>query len=166
MSNDRPTLAYGMLPHQQSLAFLPEEYATTLAREIAEIRALTTMGAARAYKPNHSFVPGLDEEDEVADDEPYDALETAEHADGDWPRMVAQLSMDVLPADLTSAIGTPVDTVLNGEYLAIPPEAEAEVLATLDSLGYVCRRDDRLILECELVSEADIADAVAQIRSN
>ena len=167
MQEDGHHLVYGLIPHQESLAFLPEAAAMSLAQELEEIRSLRTVREARAFTSQYSIVPGLDtlEEEGAADTDSYSAIETSEYIDGDWPRMVTQMTLEYLPAGVASAIGKPVESVLNGRYLEIAPDSQEHVLATLGKFGYECRRDDELVLRCELIAEADISDGLSQVRA-
>jgi len=60
MQEDGHHLVYGLIPHQESLAFLPEAAAMSLAQELEEIRSLRTVREARAFTSQYSIVPGLD----------------------------------------------------------------------------------------------------------
>ena len=168
MSYQGQRLVYGLIPHQSSLVFLPEPEAIGLAKELSEILSLKTVGEARAYRPSYTEVPDLEslDDDEALDGDAYSAIDSEAHADGDWPKMVTQRALESLPAAVSSAVGQQVDTVLNGTYLEIPPASEKEVIAKLETFGFVCRRDDELILRCELVHESDISEALGRLRTD
>lgn len=80
-----------------------------------------------------------------ADDDLLDIHDVSCVADGDWPPMVTTRAFDLLPKDLQARFGGSADTTLNGDYLEIPLDCEAEIVAALRERGFEVRRDDKLI---------------------
>ncbi|MEV0723812.1 hypothetical protein AB0I37_13640 [Micromonospora purpureochromogenes] len=126
--------------------------AVTAAEEAAEIRALAsarTWGEARQVRMTHLWNPAgpdyEDPEDGYADDEPFVITELGAVMDGRWPRMVTTRAFEVLPQDLQDRYGKREFTLHDGDYLEIPLEGEAELVAELRGRGYDVTRDDELI---------------------
>lgn len=149
-------LIYGEYPIHQSFAVLEAAQAEALAREVQAVRACTTAGQARALAGTLQFtwVPDIDPDDDAEqqppDDAPYDWSQTIAAAEGDWPPMPDQVSLETLPAglrrELISKAGATVEfTALNGDYLAIPLDREADLVNVLCSAGCEVRRNDELI---------------------
>ncbi|MFC0506653.1 hypothetical protein [Micromonospora costi] len=143
-------LVYGHAKNHDCLAFID---ADTAAGEAAEIRALAsarTWGEARQVQMTHLDNPaGPDcyDEDDYADDKPFDITEVGSVVEGYWPPMVTTRAFDVLPQDLRDRYGKVVYTVHNGEYLDVPLDREAALVAELRERGYeVTRDDDRINL--------------------
>jgi hypothetical protein len=149
-------LVYGEYRLHQSFAVLDETQAEGLAREVQAVQACTTVGQARnlAGQLQFTWVPDIDideeDEEQLPDDAPYDWTETGAASEGDWPPMPDQISLESLPADLRQELinkaGAQVEfTVLNGDFLAIPLDREADMVNVLRSAGYDVRRNDELI---------------------
>ncbi|SCF16125.1 hypothetical protein GA0074695_3885 [Micromonospora viridifaciens] len=79
------------------------------------------------------------------DDEPFDINEVGLIVEGDWPEMVTARAFKILPQNLRARFGKRVPTVHNGDYLEIPVDREAEMVAELRQRGYEVTRDDELI---------------------
>ena len=47
-----------------------------------------------------------------------------------------------VPDDIVKEYGTIVSTMLNGNYLSIPPECEQQIVASLKKHGYIVERKD------------------------
>ncbi|MET8307305.1 hypothetical protein [Micromonospora sp. NPDC005173] len=62
-----------------------------------------------------------------------------------WPEMVTARALSVLPQDLQDRYGEIVLTVHDGEYLEVPLDGEAELVAELRERGFEVTRDDELI---------------------
>ncbi|GAA4562741.1 hypothetical protein GCM10023176_05110 [Micromonospora coerulea] len=142
-------LVYGHATNHDCLALAD---GNTAAEEAAEIRALAsapTWGEARQVQMTHLWNPAgpdyHDPEDGYADDKPFDITEVGSVVDGYWPRMVTARAFEVLPQDLQDRYGEVVLTVHDGEYLEVPLDGEAELVAELRGRGYEVTRDDDLI---------------------
>lgn len=143
-------LVYGHATNYDCLAFVD---ADTAAGEAAEIRALAsarTWGEARKVQMTHLWNPaGPDcyEPEDHADDKPFDITSVGAVEDMSWPEMVTTRALAVLPQDLQDRYGEIVLTVHDGEYLKVPLDGEAELVAELRERGYeVIRDDDRINL--------------------
>lgn len=142
-------LVYGHATNHNCLAFVD---ADTAAGEAAEIRALAaarTWGEARQVQMTHLWNPAgpdcYEPEDDYADDKPFDITEVGAVVDMSWPEMVTARALSVLPQDLQDRYGEIVLTVHDGEYLEVPLDGEAELVAELRERGYEVTRDDELI---------------------
>ncbi|SCF06537.1 hypothetical protein GA0070607_5103 [Micromonospora coriariae] len=149
MTTHHQHLVYGHATNHDCLAFID---APTAAGEAAEIRALAsarTWGEARQVQMTHLWNPAgpdyCEPKDDYADDKPFDITELGAIVDGDWPKMVTTRALDVLPQDLQDRYGEVVLTVHDGEYLKVPLDREAELVAELRERGYEVTRDDELI---------------------
>jgi len=144
-----PKLVYGYVDYHDSLAFADAETAAEEAEEIRAIASAGTWGDARRIRTRHIWNPaeideGEDPKDYPPDDAPFDIYEVPCVADGDWPGMVTRRAIELLPEDIHK-FGEIVHTTLNGEYLHIPAEREAELVAELRSRGFEVTRNDDLI---------------------
>lgn len=105
---------------------------------------------ALAPKLKLTWAPGVPEDADVLEDEDlspedtYDWSETGPVQEGDWPPMPTALSLDVFnnedtevwDAIFSGEVGARVvTTILNGDYLEVPAEREAALLAAFDRLG-------------------------------
>ncbi|MET8838064.1 hypothetical protein ABZV78_29720 [Micromonospora sp. NPDC004540] len=141
-------LVYGHATNHDCLAFVDADTAAGEAAEIKALAAARTWGEARQVQMTHLENPAGPEsyeEDDYADDKPFDITELGAIVDGYWPKMVTTRALDVLPQDLQDRYGEVVLTVHNGEYLQVPLDGEAELVAELRQRGYEVTRDDQLI---------------------
>ncbi|WP_262285515.1 hypothetical protein [Micromonospora sp. MA102] len=141
-------LVYGHATNHDCLAFIDADIAAGEAAEIRALAAARTWGEARQVQMTHLENPAgpeCYEEDDCADDKPFDITELGAIVDGYWPKMVTTRALDVLPQDLQDRYGEVVLTVHNGEYLQVPLDGEAELVAELRERGYELTRDDDLI---------------------
>ncbi|MFC0030082.1 hypothetical protein ACFFMM_11165 [Micromonospora chaiyaphumensis] len=151
MTTHQPTtrrLVYGHATNHDCLAFVDADAATGEAAEIRALAGARTWGEARQVQMTHLENPaGPDcyEEDDYADDKPFDITELGAIVDGYWPKMVTVRALDVLPRDLQDRYGEVVLTVHEGEYLQVRLDGEAELVAELRGRGYELARDDELI---------------------
>lgn len=64
--------------------------------------------------------------------------------DGDWPEWPAQEMLHWVPESV-QIFGNVRDSCLNGDFLWLDWEKEAEIVTAMADAGYSCRRDDELI---------------------
>lgn len=142
-------LVYGHAEAHECLAFADADTAAEEAREIVAITSARTWGEARAVAVRHTWNPADpdydDDADAHTDDTPFAIRQLDSVADGDWPAMVTTRALTLLPEDLRTRFGRTVDTHLNGDYLEIPLEVEADIVAALHERGFEVVRDDDLI---------------------
>lgn len=141
-------LVYGLAGMHESLAFIEADEAAAAMDDITAVWGCPTWGEARRAKTTLLWNPVPDLEDDPdgpPDDAAFDIRDVGAVADGDWPPMITSASFEVLPEDLQKRFGKLADTTFNGDYLSIPPEAEAELVAELRARGYEVARDDNLI---------------------
>jgi len=158
----------------ECFAVVDSALAEGLSNEIAAIQACTTVEQARLLEPTLEFtwLPDGDLEDDEGEplpsDAPYDWGETAAVQDGDWPPMPDQWALEHLPKDLLRELihqaGAEVKhTMLNGSYLAIPLDREADMVSVLRSAGFEVHRDDGLIASIGLPSLRAIGSHVVPV---
>ncbi|MFE9914089.1 hypothetical protein ACFYPG_02935 [Micromonospora sp. NPDC005553] len=149
MTTQHQHLVYGHATAHDCLAFADACTATEEAAEIRALAAAHTWGEARQIRVTHLWNPAGPEyhepEDGYGDDQPFDITEVGAVADGNWPPMVTKRAFTVLPQDLQDRYGKRQVTVHDGDYLEIPLECEAELIAELRQRGYEVTRDDELI---------------------
>ncbi|MGV9766448.1 hypothetical protein [Micromonospora tulbaghiae] len=141
-------LVYGHATNHDTLAFVDVGTATGEAAEIRSLAAARTWGEARRVPMTHLENPAGPEcydEDDHPDDEPFAIAELGAVVEMRWPTMVAARALDVLPKDLQERYGKVVLTVHDGEYLEVPVDSEAALIAELRERGYEATRDDELI---------------------
>ncbi|MGC1215627.1 MAG: hypothetical protein WA890_30775 [Micromonospora sp.] len=141
-------LVYGHATNHDCLAFVDADIASGEAAEIRALAAARTWGEARQVQMTHLSNPAgpeCYEEDDYPDDEPFDITEVGAVAEMSWPEMVTARAVGVLPQDLRDRYGKLVLTVHDGEYLEVPLDGEAELVAELRERGYEVTRDDDLI---------------------
>jgi hypothetical protein len=148
----REPLVYGIL--YDNLILLPESVAHVVRDDLRAILALQTYGEARRLFTMRVSVPGIDEEDEGVessprDSEPYNAFDTAEYQNSDWPAPAATIALDEWPLDVEDldGIGEEVEYFPSFPRLQIDPAREAELVAKARERGFVIYRDDELIDE-------------------
>jgi hypothetical protein len=108
------------------------------------------LGRGPPAAPRHVDNPAArDDEDEFddapADEVPFRINDLGPVQDGDWPPMVTARAFDLLPSDLQARFGTDTSTTLNGDYLEIPLECEAELVTELQARQFDVTRNDQLI---------------------
>ncbi|MEU8405657.1 hypothetical protein AB0C19_05595 [Micromonospora sp. NPDC048842] len=149
MTTQHQHLVYGHATAHDCLAFADAGTATEEAAEIRALAAARTRGEARQVRMAHLSHPAgpdcYEPEDGYADDKPFDIKEVGAVVEGYWPPMVTTRALDVLPQDLRDRYAKVVLTVHNGEYLDVPTDSEAELVAELRGRGYEVTRDDELI---------------------
>ncbi|MEV4719871.1 hypothetical protein AB0J94_21945 [Micromonospora noduli] len=149
MTTQHQHLVYGHATAHDCLAFADAGTATEEAAEIQALAAARTWGEARQVRMTHLSHPAgpdcYEPEDGYGDDKPFDIAEVGAVVEGYWPPMVTTRALDVLPQDLRDRYAKAVHTVHNGEYLDVPTDSEAELVAELRARGYEVSRDDELI---------------------
>ncbi|MBL6276093.1 hypothetical protein JMF97_07960 [Micromonospora fiedleri] len=143
-----PRLVYGHAQLHDCLAFANADTATAEAAEITALAAARTWGEARQVQMTHLSNPAgpeCYEPEDYPDDRPFTLDEVAAITEGNWPPMVTERALTLLPEDLCNRFGKEVSTVHNGDYLEIPLDQESELVAALRERGYEVSRDDRLI---------------------
>jgi len=148
-NSNAPTLWYRQAPGNGDLVFAEPGtalYIDTLhcamgARTWGEFRKLMPEDeyqeiVARQYE--YSGEPEL----VPADEDEFDSAIVPGYHDGDYPPWLQQDMESVLPDDIVKEYGTIVSTMLNGNYLSIPPECEQQVVAALKKHGYIVERKD------------------------
>lgn len=75
-------------------------------------------------------------------------------ADGDWPEWPAKLMLDWMPSDIAERYGHREDTTISGQYLAIDPKFEQEVVAAVEKNGWVCTKDEALVCQASGVASS------------
>lgn len=141
-------LVYGHAQAHDCLAFANADTAAEEAQEIVAIASARTWREARNVAVRHTWNPAgpeYVEPDDHDDDEPFDINELDAIADGNWPTIVTNRALKLLPKDIQAQIGKDVPTVFNGDYLEIPLAAEDELVAALRERGFEVTRDDDLI---------------------
>jgi hypothetical protein len=143
-------LVYGLLdrgPNGRSLVFIPEPEALRLANFHRAVRSSKTWGDFYDRVP----ASDLKELDEVWDEcdgrpersEKFDCERVV--GDGDWPPWPEQEMMQWLPREVWLRYAKKETSVINGHYITIDPAHEREIIAELESFGFVCRRNNRLV---------------------
>ncbi|MGW2626917.1 hypothetical protein [Micromonospora taraxaci] len=142
-------LIYGHAQLHDCLAFADANTAAEEAAEITALAAARTWGEARQVQMTHLWNPAgpdsYEPEDGYADDKPFTLNEVSSVVEGDWPPMVTERGLELLPVDLQTQFGKRKFTVHNGDYLEIPLDHETELVAELRRRGYEVTRDDELI---------------------
>ena len=131
------SLIYGQSPYGY-MTIVPEAAIEEATAEIRRVLSLSTYGEARA-----ADAPGADD-DELADDEPYDVRELGFVADGDWPPNAGMLALKKLPADVLERL-TPEHSMVGQEWVELSEDDEQRIVQELISAGYTVRRDDAQI---------------------
>lgn len=142
-------LVYGHATMYDCLAFADADTAAGEAAEITALASARTWGEARQVQMTHLWNPAgadyHDPEDGYADDKPFDITKVRAVENGHWPQMVTTRAFDVLPQDLQERYGKRELTLHDGDYLEVPLDREAELVAELRGRGYEVTRDDDLI---------------------
>ena len=147
---------YGEYWMHESFCIFEAAELETYNAEIQAIQSCTTTDQLAQLIPTLTVAyPPIDLdglEESYEEDSPWDWQETGAAGDGDWPPMPTANALELFPcddpirADLRENVGCEVmTTVLNGDYLYIPLDMEAELLAVLAKYGIEARRDDGLI---------------------
>ena len=144
------TLWYRQHPANGDLVFATPNEALYID-ELHKALGSQTWGEFRKRMPEDQYAEIIErlyeylgEPTEVPSDEDrFDPCLVPGFAEGDYPPWLQQGMEDNLPQEIIVRYGTWKSTVLNGNYLAIPPESEDEVVDSLKMLGFkVERRGD------------------------
>lgn len=149
-SGERQALVYGYRQDlAEGLVFMPEDRARELEKIWAAVNEAKTWGEFQARVPD-AYAAILerwqeDEEDAPSAGKPFEASRIPGLDDGDWPGWPAQEMLDWLPEDIQERYGRVEVSVLNGDYLELPPSQAGEIAAALEAQGYRCREDQELV---------------------
>jgi hypothetical protein len=104
----------------------------------------TTWGGFRHNLPEGEWDDNLaDRFDEIPpDDEPFMADAVPGHADGDYPEWLRQVQLDWFPQELIDKYGDVRPSVLNGEFLDLPPDKAEQIAADLRAMGHTVAPTD------------------------
>ncbi|RAO51530.1 hypothetical protein LUPAC06_06215 [Micromonospora saelicesensis] len=142
-------LIYGHAQLHDCLAFADANTAAEEAVEIKALAAARTWGEARQVQMTHLWNPAgadcFEPDGEYADGKPFTLNEVGSVVEGDWPPMVTARGLELLPVDVQFQFGKREFTAHNGDFLNIPLDQEAELVAELRRRGYEVTRDDELI---------------------
>jgi hypothetical protein len=139
---------YGRADSHDCLAFADADTARIEANEIGAIAACRTWGEARRLQTQYIYKPAaIDGQHEESDGAPSDEAPFAINdldlvRDGDWPSMVTARAFRLLPQELQARFGKQTFTTLNGDYLEVPLECEAEMVAELRARQFEVNRDE------------------------
>ena len=155
-SEKQPVTAvvYAVAERFDSFFLLDERDGVARVTEIGAIQGCTTLGELRELVPTLTVV-----ESPLAiaeDDYPYlpDSTEIDVSQDGCWPPMPTQYALGFLPREVRNGLAEhagaeELDTILDGNYLHLPLDREADMLAVLARFGIAARRDDSLFVGLE-----------------
>jgi len=135
----------------ESLCVGPAGRVRTMADEYARVKACTTAGEVLAVAPTLTEVWLPADEDELRARDlgaPWDWEADGDGVlDGDWPAMPTSIALGLPRATLDTLLQIEgvavVSTVLNGDYLWVPVEAEGQVVEALERCGHRVERDSR-----------------------
>jgi len=138
--------------HQDGFHFIQEGEARDYlamwqARTWGDLRRTAPVLYASAMKQYDGWNEGRDGADAFprpGDDETFDISDIPGASDGDWPRFPPFSMLDWTPTAVRTRFGIIVSSVLNGPMLRIPVDREAAIVASLESEGFLCVRDDAL----------------------
>jgi hypothetical protein len=83
------------------------------------------------------------EEEVPADDEPFESGDAPGQEDGDYPAWLAQEQLDWFPPELIEKYGGDAGTsVLNGEFLELPPGKAEQIADDLRAMGHTVEPTD------------------------
>jgi hypothetical protein len=91
------------------------------------------------------FQPHFDdrEEEVPADDCPFGSGDAPGQEDGDYPSWLAQEQLDWFPKELIEKYGGDAGTsVLNGEFLELPPDKAEQIADDLRAMGHTVESTD------------------------
>jgi hypothetical protein len=155
MRSTRPSaVVYGLYALHESFALFDADEAATLADEYRALWSCRTHGDLLALLPSLRLVrPWTEPEDLLGrENDPLDWQDQPGVADGDWPPMPTANALQLFPAgdpvwaDIRAEAGAVIEsTVLNGDYVSLPIDREADLLAVLGRHGIATTRDDALI---------------------
>ncbi len=115
-------------------------YQNERRRAQREGRRLSRREAWRAYT-------ALDpDERQPLPDDPFDASRIGSYMDGDWPGWPKHEMVYWVPRKIQERFGCLDHTLFNGEFLEFSLEDEQALVEAFARHGYVCIRDDQLVL--------------------
>ncbi len=77
--------------------------------------------------------------------DPFDAEVIPGYQESGWPEWPAQQMLHWIPIPVQERFGLLGVTRISGDFLALPTEQEAAIVAVMTEAGYVCRRDEAAI---------------------
>ena len=129
------------------LVFAPREWAESVARIHQALQTATTWGEFKEALTDDEFEDVLDR-NELDDDDidlatPFDAESDAPgYADGDYPDWLQQRGLEWFPKELIAKFGEPGLSMINGEFLDLPPNRADEIAEDLRAIGHTVTRSD------------------------
>ncbi len=149
-SSAERSLVYGTRQDTaEGLVFVAEDRARDLAATWAAVNGAKTWGEFRDQVPRayEAIAEGWQENDELAPlpDEPFEAARIPGMDDGDWPGWPAQEMLTWMPDAVKRRFGRVEASVINGDFLLLPPEQTSDIVSALETFGYPCREDQGLV---------------------
>lgn len=147
-------MLYGFWDVHESLAVLQEQEARRRAVEIQQTQAATTVEQLRAVALTLRYMTlpcNIDDLEDLPGKTPWRWEEQNSVEEGDWPPMPTAYALEAfrdtsILEELIQATDADVGpTVLNGDYMSIPPERERELVNLLMRHGMKVVRDDEVI---------------------
>jgi hypothetical protein len=86
-----------------------------------------------------------DWENDDPEDQPFDPSDIPGYEDGDWLSPPTQVALDWMPAEIQERLGKVGTSMTGGDHLELDPEREVEIISALESHGYICTKDQKLI---------------------
>jgi hypothetical protein len=133
------------------VVMIPQQEAESLAQLHRALNRAATWGEFKRLAPREHYEDAVsrwmdsNDEEEPASDQPFDPHDIPGRDDGDWPAWPAQDMLAWVPEEVQARFGRSHASVLNGAWLSLTGEAIDEIVASMERLGYRCRRDDELI---------------------
>jgi len=145
--NTRIVYGLGLLEHE--LIFVPLARAKELAAIQHALGVSPTWGElekrlAACSEEAHKFIVELAEEYGADPGDAFESGEIGTIADGNWPPWPKQEMLTWVPEEIRQQFGD-FQVTSNGETVTFYDDHEAQIVAALESAGFVVTRDDAAI---------------------
>ena len=130
------------------LVFAERASAERVARIWTALEQSTTWGELRCNLPEGEWDDHFQlyfedrDEESPADDEPFESSFAPGHLDGDYPEWLRQVQLDWFPQELIDKYGRVRPSVLNGEFLDLPPDKAEQIAEDLRTMGHTVSPTD------------------------
>ncbi len=148
-------IIYGVgrgLSIEQSLIFVPKDFAEHQATLIDGLRSSDSWGELKAKMPpdiyeevlSH-FGYSIEDGEEPKPDENFNVEDDPGVQDGDWPTWLLAYQLEWMPSDILSEFGELGNSMASGAAVDFNPADERKIVRAFRKLGYTCIKDAGLL---------------------
>jgi hypothetical protein len=137
---------------QPMLCFMGEGEARYFKYLMQVLNTSKTWGEFLARLPEDEYENFLEyyQSKNYSPGKPFDPGDIDAYCAGDWPERPIFSMLGWMPQEIVDKYGEVIETLLDGEYLIIRPENERHVVKALREVGYIVKKNDKLVKAAQL----------------